>query len=371
MTKNLLLLAKGLGRGGAERLLVSGIRYLDRSRYHVEVAYLLPWKDALVGELESLDVPVHLLDNRRALDPRWALRLRPRVTDRGVDLVHTHMPYVAIGARLVVPRRVSLVHTEHNLWSRYRTPTRVANMMTIGRNREVIAVSAAVAASMRIPPWAPISLPPVEVVRHGADVAQISFGADARAGARARLGLADDEHVVGTVGNFTAKKDQASLLRAVALLTAQERPVRAVLVGTGPLEEELRGLASSLGIESRILFAGMREDVFEILCGFDVFALSSRFEGLPIAMLEAMAAHVPPVATRVGGIPEVITDECDGLLVAPEDPASLAAAIGRLLDDDNLREKLGAAAAARSAEFDLAQAVARTQSLYDTALGLS
>jgi glycosyltransferase involved in cell wall biosynthesis len=72
----------------------------------------------------------------------------------------------------------------------------------------------------------------------------------------------------------------------------------------------------------------------------------------------------------VGGIPEVITDGCDGLLVAPEDPASLAAAVGRLLDDDNLREKLGAAARARSAEFDLAQAVARTQALYDTALGL-
>jgi glycosyltransferase involved in cell wall biosynthesis len=114
----------------------------------------------------------------------------------------------------------------------------------------------------------------------------------------------------------------------------------------------------------------MRSDVLELLCAFDVFALSSRFEGLPIAMLEAMAAHVPPVATRVGGIPEVVTDGRDGLLVEPGDPESLAAAAARLLDDSLLRQELGDAAAARSAEFDLAGAVARTQSIYDAALGL-
>ena len=125
----------------------------------------------------------------------------------------------------------------------------------------------------------------------------------ARAVARARLGLLDDEPVVGTVGNFTAKKDQACLLRRHgdprrAGPSRARRPV-----GTGPLEQELRSLADLAGLEARIIFAGMRDDVFELLSAFDVFVLSSRFEGLPIAMLEAMAAHVPPVATRVGWHP--------------------------------------------------------------------
>jgi glycosyltransferase involved in cell wall biosynthesis len=337
----------------------------------VEVAYLLPWKDALVPDLESEGVPVHLLASRRAFDPRWVVQLRRLVAERRIDLVHTHMPYVGVGARLVLPAGVLLMHTEHNLWNRYRVPTRVLNMLTIGRNREVIAVSGAVSESMKIPGWLPVPLPPIEVIRHGADTTRVLSGDLARTRARARLGLTEHREVVGTVGNFTRKKDQACLLRAVALLVAQGRPVHAVLVGSGPLEAELRALSAALNVESRVMFTGMRDDVFEVLCAFDVFALSSRYEGLPIALLEAMAARVPPVATRVGGIPEVITDGRDGLLVEPEDPESLARAISRLLDDPCLRSNIGEAAAARSAEFDLAGAMDRTQSLYDIALGLS
>ena len=130
--------------------------------------------------------------------------------------------------------------------------------------------------------------------------------------------------MVGTVGNFTAKKDQATLLRALAELSPAGRDVVAVLVGLGPLEEELRALAVELGIGGRVRFPGSRDDVFALLPAFDVFVLSSRFEGLPIALLEAMATGVAPVATRVGGIPEVITDGQDGLLVDPGDPATLA-----------------------------------------------
>jgi glycosyltransferase involved in cell wall biosynthesis len=208
-------------------------------------------------------------------------------------------------------------------------------------------------------------------VHHGADVARISFGTEARAVARKRLEFGDYEQVVGTVGNFTTKKDQATLLHAMARLIAQNDRVRVVLIGTGPLEGELRELAARLGIDSHVLFTGMRDDVFELLCGFDVFVLSSRFEGLPIAMLEAMAAHVPPVATRVGGVPEVIANGANGLLVDPGDPTSLALAVARVLDDPALGERLGDAAAARSGAFALREAVARTQSLYDAALGLA
>jgi glycosyltransferase involved in cell wall biosynthesis len=248
------------------------------------------------------------------------------------------------------------------MWGRYRPPTRWANAATYRRNARAIAVSDGVAASIR-------SSVPVDVVVHGTDPRLVVRGAAARDAGRAELGVPGGALVVGTVGNFTAKKDQATLLRAVAALPERGREVVLVLIGLGPLEDELRALAVELGIAGRVLFPGSRDDVFALLPAFDAFVLSSRFEGLPIALLEAMATGVAPVATRVGGIPEVVTDGVDGLLVAPADPEALAGALERLLSDDALRGRLGESARDRALAFDLANAVRRTEAIYAVALG--
>jgi glycosyltransferase involved in cell wall biosynthesis len=357
------MLTKGLGRGGTERLLAGTVRHLDPARFSVEVAYLLPWKDAFVAEVEAAGATVHCLDARRQTSTGWIRRLRRLVSERDIDLVHTHMPLPAAAARLALPRpRPALVHTEHNLWARYRLPTRLANRATYRRNAAVIAVSDGVAASIR-------STVPVEVVVHGIDRDRVRPGdAAARAAARQRLGLDAGAPVVGTVGNFTAKKDHATLLAATARLTGAHPGLRLVLVGSGPLEAELRARADELGLDGTVLFAGSRDDVFDLLPALDVFTLSSRFEGLPIALLEAMASGVPPVATRVGGIPEVVTDGEDGTLLAPGDPGALAAALDALLADPARRADLGARAAARAAAFDLSHAVRRIEAVYDRAL---
>jgi glycosyltransferase involved in cell wall biosynthesis len=359
-----LLLTKGLGRGGTERLLLGTVRHLDRARFRVEVAYLLPWKDALVADIEAEGVPVHCLHAARPASVGWLLRLRRLVYERRIDLVHTHMPLTAAAARAALPRgRPVFVHTEHNLWDRYRRPTRWANRLTYGRNAAVIAVSEGVARSIanrRVP---------VEVVTHGTDLGAVRRGADARAAARAELGLADDDAVVGTVGNFTAKKDHATLLRAMAALGRDLPAARLVLVGSGPLEADLRHRAGDLGLADRASFVGSRHDVLELLPAFDVFALSSRFEGLPIALLEAMATGLACVATRVGGVPEVVSDGRDGLLVEPGDPDALATAIGKVLADDRLAAELARRAAARAADFQLSAAVRHIERVYLRALG--
>ena len=139
------------------------------------------------------------------------------------DLVHTHMPVPAVAARMVLPRRPPvIVHTEHNLWDRYRPLTRWANALTYPRNSAVIAVSDAVASSIRPPHWGP-ALPPVEVVLHGPDPQAIRSGPDARRHGRELLGLDAGVPVVGTVGNFTSKKNQRMLLDAVAQIAGGER----------------------------------------------------------------------------------------------------------------------------------------------------
>jgi glycosyltransferase involved in cell wall biosynthesis len=366
-----LVLAKGLGRGGAERLLVGAARHLDRDRFQMEVAYLLPWKDAFVRDLEELGVRTHCLRQRRTTDLSWVLRLRRLVRHGRFDLVHTHMPYPAIGARLVLwPPHPAIMHTEHNVWDRYRPATRWANRLTFRRNAAVIAVSDAVADSIHRPRILRTRFPEVEVVRQGASIESVrKVTPETRRTARALLGLGDDDLVVGSVGNFTQKKDHATLLRACARLRDEEPRMRLVLVGTGPLEGDLVDAAQELGIGERVLFTGSRPDVFDLLPGFDVFALSSRFEGLPIALLEAMAAGLPTVATSVGGIPEVLTDGHEGFLVPDGDPDALAAALRKLLTDEHLRREMGEHAEACAHDFDLTGAVRRMQEIYESVGG--
>lgn len=365
--RRVLWLAKGLGFGGSEQLLVNAVPHLNRSRYTVEVAYVLPWKDALVGALEDQGVSVHCLAGGHALDLRWVGRLRELVRTGDFDLVHTHMPYPAIAARLALPPGLALVHTEHNVWDRYRRPTAWGNALTWGRNRLVIAVSEGVASSIRPPPFGRV--PPVEVVVQGIDVAAASSGPAARAEARRLLDLGPDEPVVGTVGNLTAKKDQAMLLAAFAMVLAAHPTARLVLVGGGPLDQELRTHAARLGISDHVHFTGVRPDVLRLLPAFDVFALSSRFEGLPIALLEALASGLPCVATTAGGIPEVIEDGREGFLVAPGDVEAMGARLAQLIEDPAQRVEMGRVAGARGAGCDIEPAVGRLQDLYDKVLG--
>jgi glycosyltransferase involved in cell wall biosynthesis len=126
--------------------------------------------------------------------------------------------------------------------------------------------------------------------------------------------------------------------------------------------------ARTLNLERSVVFTGSRGDVADILPALDVFVLSSRYEGLPVSLLEAMASGVPPVATAVGGVPEVVTDGRDGLLVPAGQPAALATAIGRLLDDVDLRSRLGAAARERARDFDIARAVRFMEQWYEEIL---
>lgn len=364
-----LWLAKGLGRGGAEQLLVSSAPHVDPERFNVEVAYLLPWKDALVPDLTACGVPVRCLNQRSEIDLRWAIALRRLVAERRYDVVHTHMPLPAVVVRLLLRRGVRIVHTEHNVWHRYRRATYWANALTYQRNNGVIAVSHAVAAS--ITPRRPPSLP-VRVIHHGIEQVAVAAAGPgpARTAARRVLGLPTDAFVVGTVGNFTPKKDQRTLIDALALLRAATPGAMLTLVGTGKLEDELRSHVRSLGLQHAVVFAGSRDDVQTLLPAFDVFALSSLFEGLSIALVEAMAAGLPCVATAVGGVSEVLQDSVQGRLVPPRSPRALANALIELAGSPDLRTAMSRNALERARVFDIHEAVNRIEDLYDDVLAL-
>ena len=361
--KRVLITIKGLGRGGAEQLLVSAAPYLDRSRFEYRFAYVLPNKDALVEKLTGLGFPVHCVGGGRR--GSWMTRLRRLARD--VDLVHVHSPVPATALRF--PRRdprPALVCTEHNVWSRYHRATYWANRLTYARNDYAFAVSDEVRRSIEPAPWGGASLPPIETLYHGPDRAELARWAGAD-GVREEFEIEPDVPVRGTVANFKAHQGYPHLITAAAEVRRAVPEARFVLVGQGPLEPEIKRRARDLGIADAIVFAGYREDVPRLMAAFDVFAMSSLHEGLSIALLEAMSLGKPPVVTRVGGLPEVVgTDE--GFVVEPGDPDALATRIITLLRDPGLRRRLGEGARRRAESFDIAKTVARTEAIYDEVL---
>jgi glycosyltransferase involved in cell wall biosynthesis len=359
--RRILLLIKGLGRGGAELLLTASTRHFDSDRFAYEVAYLLPWKDAVAGQLAEAGLSVHCLDGGRGFG--WTRRLRALVRTRGFDLVHAHSPYPAVGARSTLRGPVRHVYTEHNVWSSYRPATRLANMLTFGRNDHVFAVSEEVRRSIQPPTALRRRLPPIETLHYGLDAEAVAGWGPAE-GIREELGIPLDAPMVCMVGNFRADKGHAVLLSAAAGVRELLPEVRFVLVGLGPLEDEVRARSHQMGLDGTVLFAGFREDAPRIAGASDVFVLPSLREGLPLALLEAMAQGRPVVATTVGGVPEVVEDGRHGLLVPPRDPRALGAALVELLRDPERRRRLGGAARARAAEFDIRRAVRRTEEVY-------
>jgi glycosyltransferase involved in cell wall biosynthesis len=358
-----LWLTKGLGPGGAERLLVSFAALADRERFDLRAAYLLPWKSHLVDQLADLHVPAVCFNSRREADLRWLHRLRELVRDARIDVVHVHSPMVAAVARpalRALPRRdrPALVGTEHNVWSSHHPVTRWANGLTLPLEAATLAVSEEVRASM------PSRLARrAEVVIHGVDVGAIVSRRGERDAARAELGVPGGQLLVATVANLRTNKDYPTMLAAARRLADANEPFHFVSVGQGPLAEQLEEQRVGLGLGERFRFLGYREDPIRVLVASDVFCLSSRFEGLPISLLEAMASGLPVVATKVGGIPSVVTDGKEGRLVPAGDPIALAAAVAELRDS-GLRTRMATAADERVRAFGMDRAVERQQEVY-------
>lgn len=365
-----LWLIKGLGLGGAERLLATMAAKMDRQRFDIEVAYLLPGNANFAAEFEAIGVRTVCLDARWTAEFGWPNRLRRLLRDRDYALIHTHSPVPAISARVWLGREVPLIHTEHNLWGSYRLPTYLANAATFGRNCAAIAVSDAVRDSMVRPTWLGGDLlPPIEALHHGVDLDRLHRGTAARAAARRLLGVDDRVPLIGSVASFTPQKDHAGLLEALDRVRDRVPGIQLVLVGSGPLESQVRGLVAKHRLQDHVRFLGARDDVATLLPGLDLFVLGSRFEGLPVSLLEAMASQVACVAARVGGIPEALLDGRDGQLVPPGDPAALAQAIVGLLHDAVARSAFAAAGYERvRTEFSIDRAVRRTEELYDEVL---
>ena len=180
---------------------------------------------------------------------------------------------------------------------------------------------------------------------------------------RFELGLKEDEILIAMVARFVPQKDHDTLLQSLSLLPG--RKFKAALVGGGEREAFFRKKVGELGLGDNVIFLGERRDVPQILAASDIFVLSSNWEGLPRSIIEAMMAGLPVVATRVGGVPELVEDGVTGFLVPPKDPDALAEALQRLIADPELRLRMGQAGRKKALkEFTLDRMLRETERAY-------
>lgn len=358
----ILVLIKGLGIGGAERLISDGAEHWDRQRFDYRVAYVLPWKDQLVAPLRELGIDVACLGSDRGMGRTALRRLRALVRQWRPSLVHAHLPSAGILARISGNTRV--VYTEHNVASSYRQPTQTLNKLSYGRNAAVIAVSEAVAESLKGYPG-----PTPRVIPNGItfDVARAEVAA-----VREELGMGPDQKLVVHVGNIRPHKGHENLIAATSRIVAKNPNVLVVSVGAEKHDGDLarvRDSAATAGVSAHIRFMGRREEARAFLAAADVVANPADFEGLPLAVLEALSLSKPVVATAVGGVPTVVVDGVTGRLVPPGDPEALADGILEALTSPEAAQWAAAGAELVSRNHGIAQMISEYEKVYEEVLG--
>jgi glycosyltransferase involved in cell wall biosynthesis len=280
---------------------------------------------------------------RRPLDWQCLRGMTAMLRRRGVDVLHSHEFTMAVygtaAARLLGRAHVITMHGNQTTTTRWRR--RMLLRMAFHMSQATIGVSADTKRhlddQLRLDPRT------VQVVPNGVPVPS---GDGARV--RRELGMSSDELLVLATGSLVPRKGHAVLMQALAALRSDQRWQLAI-AGGGPERARLETLRDELGVGARVHLLGHRNDVGDLLDAADVFAMPSLWEGLPLALLEAMAAGKPVVASATSGIPEAITPDVDGVLAPPGDVSALSTALQQLLSDGALRARLGAAAASRAA----------------------
>jgi glycosyltransferase involved in cell wall biosynthesis len=345
-------------------MLIDLARGLDPARFR-PVACLLK-EGWLAAQLRAAGVRTYVLPQRPGLDARWPIGLARLVLSEGVDLLHAHefamnVAATIVGAALGRPV-VATVHGKNYYPDVFR---RRLAYRCVGRSAAMVAVSAEIQRFLQERAGVAGSL--AAVIRNGVDAGRFTPDSVVRQRVRSELGIHGDRPVLGCFGSHYPVKGQAHLLEAMARVSASRPDARLLLAGRGPLQGELQRRARTLGLENAVRFLGFRDDIPGLLQAIDVFVLPSLSEGLPLALLEAMANGKPIVATRVGGVPEVIADGESGLLVRPGSPDDLAAAVLRLLADRGLAARLGQTARERASRDHTLTAMVRAyQDLYDS-----
>ena len=355
---------------GTERVCLNLLTNLDSERFEFYLLTLKPEGD-LQERLRTLNIQTGALDIVGGVSIlRGSLRLAKCIRQFQPDLLVTFLFHGNVLGRMVgtMVRVPAILSCQEGL-DEWRRPWHNAlDRGTSLVSRSVIANSQAV--KRRYVEHTGIRADKVIVIPNGLDLAHFekrhALDGETRDQVRAELDVADDLPVIGHVANLLKEKDHDNLLRSFAILRDKRIPFQALLAGSGKLESVIRGQIDALDLGGCVRLLGYRTDIERLYNAFDVATLSSYEEGMPISILEAMAARCSVVATSVGGIPEVIVHGQTGLLVPSRTPAALANAFEHLLSDKDERDRMGTAGYQRLVErFTFTRQVEAHARLYE------
>ena len=361
MKVKVLHIIKSLGRGGAEMLLPETLREHNKEDFEFHYIYFLPWKNQLVTSIEEEGGIVENLPAKNNILLILQLNnLIKYVRTNNIQIVHCHLPWAGfIGRLLYIRTGIPVIYTEHNKQERYHFLTKLINRWSFSFQSMVIAVSEDVSRSIKKNITTNIS---IQVVPNGVDTKKFD---KKHIVPIAHPDISEDNFVIGTVAVFRFQKRLLEWLEVFHKIHLSNPNARGIIVGDGPMrfdvEEKIRGL----GLENVVKLAGLQTDVRPLLARMDVFMMSSIFEGLPIALLEAMSMGCIPVTTNAGGIGEVIPSDQYGFVVPVDQWTQLADKVESLIQNPTQCLQIKHAARIRIQQsYSLKQMVACLEDIY-------
>ena len=334
----LLQITHDLAIGGLQQVVVNICRSINRDKFDVSVLCLRSLGE-LVPEIESLGIKVTcLLQKNKGTDYLSFLRVAKILRQENIEVIHTHntQPFVdgTIGALLSGVK--TIIHTDHARPFPDKKRYMFAEWAMSHFSHKIVGVSDH--TSQNLMEFEKISPKKIVTILNGIDVSRFGIKID-KEKKRRELGLPPKGPVIGLCVRLAEQKGLTYLLRATKDILDRYPDLSLVIAGEGPLEYALQDEAKKYGIDRQVFFLGPRLDIPEILNVLDLYVLPSLWEGLPMVILEAMAAGCPIVASNVGGVPKVITHGENGLLVEPKNIDQLVSSVDRLLRDVDLRLK--------------------------------
>lgn len=324
----ILILSTSMGMGGADQQILILAQAMQARGHEVRIVVLAPL-GAMGLEARQAGIPIESLDLGRNLGivPRF-FQLVGMIRAWRPDVLHSHMVhanFIARAARALapVPNLVSTIHSISDGGRLHVAANRLTNRLV-----DRFTIISRLAADRHIAIGA-VPESRLQIIPNAVDTSRFRRLPDARVSARRELGLGD-RFVWLAVGRFEPAKDYPNMITAFARLLAEHPESLLLLVGEGSLQGEVERVIQERGIGAAVRFLGVRRDVPELLSAADGYVLSSAWEGMPVALLEAASVELPVVATRVGGVAEVVEDGSTGFLVPPGDSVGLAASMVRV-----------------------------------------
>lgn len=353
MQKNrnrLIIIIDSLGIGGAEYLIVPYLKYLDKTRFEPIVCALnIRNGNPIADRIRELGVRVDVFAGHKLLNPWGFLKLLHYFKEQRADLVHCHLHYSTIwgslAAKILGIPNISTLHVLDNPPRGTRQYWRCMIMWWVLRNLcdQIITVSEEVRQHhIREGKIMPEK---IHTIYNGIDLSHFVLDNDYnQISIRKSLCIPPDSPVIITVSVLRPQKGINYLIEALPIILNSEPELRILIVGEGDHKITLKQLAKSKGVQDRVIFAGFRNDVYELLTISNLFVLPTLDDAFPTVLLEAMAAQKPIIASNVGGVPEIIQHGYNGILVPPANPAKLSDACVRLLQNHEQAQTLADAA---------------------------